>query len=361
VILFVSGEYPPDIGGVGDYTSRLRAALTQRGWRSEVLSRRKVLHWDARSVVRLVRDAPSGGIVHIQYQAAAFDLLGDICLAPAVLRLARRGVRSVTTFHDVRVPYLFPRAAGLRPRAVRLLARSSHAVIGADQRDLRALGGPSARHFHVPIGANVSCAPPPDYDRAAFRASLGLAIDDLAVVYFGTLNSSKGVDMLLDAFDRVRAERPRSKLLMLGGEVGGSDRTDRVAAARLNGRIAAAGDAVVRSGWLAAQRLSMYLLAGDVALLPYTDGASARRGSLLACAAHELPIVSTLPAGVEVAASVEAVEQEPSALADAVQRVSRDPAPLQAASRALANQVSWEHIAARHSQIYESLLYSRRR
>jgi glycosyltransferase involved in cell wall biosynthesis len=100
------------------------------------------------------------------------------------------------------------------------------------------------------------------------------------------------------------------------------------------------------------------LLAGDVALLPYTDGASARRGSLLACAAHGLAIVSTQPAGTEVAAFVEAAPPSADALADAVLRVARAPEPLQAASRALAETVSWPRIAARHVEIYERLLYS---
>jgi glycosyltransferase involved in cell wall biosynthesis len=359
VILFVSGEYPPEVGGVGDYTLRLRAALSEAGWQSGVLTRRHVRRWDARSLAALLRGAPRDGIVHVQYQAAAFDLLGDICLAPIVLRLARRGVRSVTTFHDARAPYLFPRAAGLRPAAVRLLARSSHAVIAADERDLRTLGGPSPRHFHVPIGANVSCAPPPDFDRAAFRASLGLTSDDLAVVYFGTLNSSKGIDVLLDAFDRIRVESPSARLLLLGGEAGASDPTDRVVAARLGGRIGQLGQSLVRTGWLAPQAASAYLLAGDVALLPYADGASARRGSLLACAAHGLPIVSTLPAGAEVAPYVEAVRREPGALAETVLRVWHHPTSLRDAGRALANAVSWERIAARHIDIYNALLYSR--
>jgi hypothetical protein len=44
----------------------------------------------------------------------------------------------------------------------------------------------------VPIGSNVPCAPPPGYDRGAFRAGLGIAADELAVVYFGLLNASKG-------------------------------------------------------------------------------------------------------------------------------------------------------------------------
>ncbi len=189
MILYVSGEYPPDVGGVGDYTARLRTALSKLGWQSRVMSRRQVGRWDARSLIHLLHAAPRSGIVHIQFQAGAFDLLGDVCLMPALLRRLRPKARSVTTFHDVRVPYLFPRAGSLREAAIRLMARSSHAVVAADQRDLVALGGPSPRHHYVPIGPNLNCGPADDYNRDAFRRGLGLAEKDLAVVYFGLLNA----------------------------------------------------------------------------------------------------------------------------------------------------------------------------
>jgi hypothetical protein len=77
-VLFVSGEYPPDVGGVGDYTARLRAALGDVGVGSDVLSRRTVGRWDARALVRLGRVARRYDVVHVRYQPA-FDLLGDVC------------------------------------------------------------------------------------------------------------------------------------------------------------------------------------------------------------------------------------------------------------------------------------------
>jgi glycosyltransferase involved in cell wall biosynthesis len=361
VITFISGEYPPDVGGLGDYTARLRAALEQRGCSTSVVSRRDVGRWNARSLVWLVRRAPRTGIVHIEYQAAAYDLLGDICLLPGVLRVLRRGVRTVTTFHDVRVPYLFPRAGGLRAAAVRLLARTSDAAIAADRRDLSALGAVSRRSFHVPIGPNVECAPPDGYDRAAFRRTLGLEAGDLAVVYFGLLNASKGLDLVLSAFERILRRQPRARLLMLGGPAGASDPTDVVTGMAVRARIARFESTIIRTGWLLPRELSAHLLAGDVALLPYLDGASARRGSLLACAEHGLPIVSTLPAGTEVAPFLDAVEPEVAALAEAVVAAARDPSSLarRSRSRSLAAEMSWPRIASRHVEIYDQLLYSR--
>jgi glycosyltransferase involved in cell wall biosynthesis len=149
-------------------------------------------------------------------------------------------------------------------------------------------------------------------------------------------------------------------LLLLGSATGASDPTDRAAAAAVATRIEGLGTMAVRTGWLPPGELSAYLLAGDVALLPYGDGASARRGSLLACAAHGLPIVSTRPAGEEVAAYVSAVAADADHLAEAVLRVWRDPTALRGASSALAECMSWPRIADRHVEVYRRLLYSRR-
>jgi len=368
-LLFISGEYPPDVGGVGDYTEHLRAALASLGWPSGVLSRRQVRRWDARSLVALVRSAPRAGVVHIQYQAGAFDLLGDVCLMPTVLRRIRPATRVVTTFHDARPPYLFPQAGRWRTSAVRLLARTSDAVVAADARDLATLGGPSPRHHHVPIGPNVLCAPPTGYDRLAFRTALGFAPETLVLVYFGLRNASKGLDLLLDAVNHLVAVRPDARLMLLGGQVGASDPTDRATADRLRQRLDPAirqpghslREHVLQRGWLQPDQLSAHLLAADIALLPYADGASPRRGSLLACAEHGLPIVSTLPAAPEVADAVHAVAADPRQLAKAVLHLTQtqsELARLGTNAYALAARTAWPRIAEAHVQIYEDLLAS---
>src|SRR5205823_507076 len=201
VIHFITGEYPPAVGGVGDYTLQLRSALADIGWESDVLSRPQVRHWDARSLVALLRSVPRhADIVHIQFQAGAFDLLGDV-----------------------------------------------------------------------------------------FRSKLGIVPQDLAVVYFGLMNASKGLNLLLDSFEQVLTRCPGARLLLVGGTAGASDPTDRVTAAGLRYRLGQLARSVVQTGWLSPSDVSAYLVAGDVALLPYADGASPRRGSLLACAAHGLP------------------------------------------------------------------------
>jgi glycosyltransferase involved in cell wall biosynthesis len=238
------------------------------------------------------------------------------------------------------------------------LARTSHAVVAADERDLVALRLGPGHSVQIPIGSNVACAPPAGYDRAAFRARLRLA--DVGLLYFGLLNASKGLDSLLEALALILDRRPLARLLLLGGPTGASDRTDQQVARQVGARLAAFGERIVQPGFLSPRELSAYLLAGDVAVLPYTDGASPRRGSLLACAAHGLPIVSTRPVSQAVAEAVLPVApDDAAALAAAALRVVDDvalQARLRAGSRALAERTSWSRIAAAHLALYRRLL-----
>ena len=51
------------------------------------------------------------------------------------------------------------------------------------------------------------------------------------------------------------------------------------------------------TGFTAAAEVSANFFASDIAVLPYRDGASFRRGSLMAAIAHGMPVISTEPTG----------------------------------------------------------------
>lgn len=394
--LLVTGEYPPLVGGLGDYSAQLRGALAARGASVSVLttasrdrSNAPVDHtvttvgrWDAAALRTLMRLTPPRGVVHLQYQPAAFALRGEICLVPWLMRARRPDTRVVTTFHDARVPYLFPGAGPLRSLAVRSLARGSHAVLAADSLDLAWLGVAAARAHLVPIGSNVPCSPPAGYDRPGFRQTLvgrdggaapgtvtlnpspGEAFGEdayLLVAYFGFLNQSKGLDTLVEAFRRIVATEPRARLLLLGGSIGASDPTDEASARAFLEHLGPLASRVIRPGYLAPRDLSAALLAADVALLPYRDGASMRRGSLLACITHDLPVVTTAGPGLQIPLAAAVIARRPgdaAGLAEAVLTVAHDPAlrqSLRSAARALTERITWDRIAERHLAIYNSL------
>ena len=409
-VCMLTGEFPPDRGGVGDYTARLAGALTARGLPVVVLTRRRtdapprrryeddhtgarvpvyagVPAWDARApgvVARTLRRLGPRPVLHIQFQAGAFDLGGTVHLLPTWLRAARPSARIVTTFHDFLVPYLFPKAGPLRLAANRLLARTSDAAIFTDPADL-ALAGPGVRGQVVPIGSNLDPVPQPAPARAAARRDLGADDATFLVGYFGFLNRSKGVPTLLHAVRRLaNAGRP-IRLVLLGAEAGASDPTDLAEARVVRELIGSLSlrERVATTGYLEPAALSAALVACDAVALPFLDGASPRRGTLMAAIAHGVPIVTTHPPGASAPRSnagdrgwtsardveftfVRADESallvppgDDAALAEALPRLADDPilrARLAAGAAALASQIAWPAIAEATEAIYDALL-----
>ena len=114
-------------------------------------------------------------VLHIQYQAAAFDLGGWVNWLPWWLRRRRDRPQTVVTFHDVRVPYLFPKAGPLRWRSILALARYADGVIVTNVEDEQTLlqapiSNLQSRISLIPLGSNVEPCPPADYDRSRRRA-----------------------------------------------------------------------------------------------------------------------------------------------------------------------------------------------
>ena len=405
-ILLVSGEYPPDEGGVADYTRCLAEALAARGLAVAVLCARRGAQkpealdgriensvtvfrqadprwgWNSLAAARRLARSWRADWLHLQYQAAAFGLGLPIHLLPWRLSRALPALRLAVTYHDLREPYLFPKAGRLRPAAVLALARFSHLALTTNAADrvqlaqeLAARGWDGTRQALVPIGSNLPDAPPAGFDRAAFRAAAGLAPDTVALGYFGFLNASKGGMLLLGALAALRAAGRDARLVMIGGAVGASDPTNSATLAAFNAAAETMGlaEAVLWTGHLPAAQVSAWLRAADQLVLPYGDGASYRRGSLLAALAHGRPLVTTTPAppppgwrpGPDDADPPPLVDgvhallcpaDDAAALGAAVLRLAADPdlaASLGRGARELAVAFGWEAIAERHAGLYE--------
>jgi glycosyltransferase involved in cell wall biosynthesis len=291
------------------------------------------------------------------------------------------------------LPYLFPKAGRLRAWITRRLLADADAVVMTNQADWAQVTGRRSRRGWgiesaalIPIGSNIAVAPPAGYDRAAWRARLQVEPGETLIAYFGLISRTKGLDVLLDALARLPAH---VRLLVVGG--GANAPEDRAYAESIHRRLAQLGleQRVTITGHCAEPEVSAHLLAADLAALPFIDGASFRRGSLLAALAHGLPTVTTFPTADDAETRRQGdngqfpipnsqfpipnsqfsglVDGEnvlltppgdPEALAGAIERLAGDAAlraRLAAGGRALAAQFGWPEIAARHEQLYEGL------
>lgn len=388
-VLLITGEYPPARGGVGDYTCKLHRTLNQTGTHTHVLTqtnsksanrdkdtnpKSKIPYTNQRitpaATLRALRGS-GARIAHIQYQTAAFGMRPTINLLPWLLKRKWAG-KVVVTFHDLRAPYIFPRAGPVREWANRLLARTADAAIATNDEDYAVLHAWGVKRVRlIPIGSNIPDCPPHNYNREAWRASHGIHANATLLAYFGFLNSTKGLDTLLHALANLR-ERGDFRLLMVGGGLGSSDPTNRATATELDtlARRLGVQDALIWTGYLAPEEVSAALHAANIAVLPFADGASFRRGSMLAVLQHGLPLITTTPRILKSEAESQNQQlvdghnvllfeaSDPKALIEAIGRLSRDQAlraRLSGGALELAKSYSWERIAQLHSKLYREL------
>src|SRR5690606_27282623 len=136
----------------------------------------------------------------------------------------------VTTFHDLRFPYLFPKAGPLRTAIVRHLAKASAGVIVTNAEDKQVLAHlPHVRL--IPIGSNITEEADPQVVR-----SLRDQFDANAFVvgFFGFAHESKGLPELVDAISILRRDGIDARLVRIGGRTGSSDPTIKASAAAID-------------------------------------------------------------------------------------------------------------------------------
>lgn len=390
----VTGEYPPMQGGVGAFTRELAQALAALGhtihvitstdaavrhdsshWRDLVepvdagyaLIHPRVRRWRYPSLATIVdlSQRYELDLVNVQYQAAAYNMR-----SPAINLLPWRMkglLVTVVTFHDLRVPYLFPKAGRWRRKAIDFMARRAAGVIATNEADYHALAIPLAdpdRLVKIPIGSNILPHAAATDRTDSVRSKLGLSHSDRLIGYFGFLNESKGADSLLRA---LAALDQHFHLLFIGGEFGSSDPRNNQQFSQGIRQLASElglGERVHWTGFVPETEVSAYLYAVEQMVMPYRDGASLRRGTIMAALAHGRPLITTQPAlptpELIHGDNVHFVAPEDSvALAQAIRRLAEDADYRQRLSEGalrISHMFSWEKIAAQTADFYRSLL-----
>ncbi len=395
----VTAEYAPMQGGVGDFTREVGKALAALGHEVHVITNLQSAnlqiqnHQSADASVRVERVIYSWGwgcwrvlrdtaqrlrldVINIQYQAAAYNMHPAINLLPLARRLYPltrwpRPLPLIVTFHDLKVPYLFPKAGPLRWQAVLMLARHADGVIVTNLEDETiiesAIRSPQSAILRIPIGSNIAPRLPDGYNRDEWRARWGVRPGEMLIGYFGFLHPLKGGQVLIRAVAELASEGYAVKLLHIGGRTGSSDpNTNAAYAARVESLAHELGvaDRIAATGFMPPEHVTASFFATDVFALPYVEGASLRHGTFHAALAHGRAVVTTHPPVplVELRDGENVLLVQPNdvhALADGIRRVMCDSAlraRLEQGAAELAREFTWDRIAARTAQVYEQVL-----
>lgn len=332
-VLMVSGSWPPEPCGVGDYASRLSDALEDIGidllrFGGKQALRMRNLHQSLGQVRNLEAD-----IIHLQYPTMAY---GRSFAPPLFAMLAR--VPVVVTLHKFdgfrfyRLPWFLPYAM-----SVDALLFTTPSERDAFCRRLRRV--PAVNEI-IPIGSNIPAAPEqPRRPRS--------------VCYFGLIMPDKGLEKFIELMQRLAGQNFAFTVIgsippkwrAYGEEVATKIRT-------LGGRMVmnAAPDVV-----------ALQLRQNRYIYLPFPDGATDRRGSLLAALVNEITVLAPLtdisrPPITDYVVHA-GTPQEAAALLLEFEDGRR--ARQEGARFTSVSDYDWHTIALRHQHVYETVLARR--
>lgn len=259
-ILMVSGAYPPDVCGVGDYTARVMEA-TQSNWQMFVER-----DWSLRALPgilrRLLDRKPDAIVIQYPTQGYGWSLVPHILIA---IGWITRRYRSVLALHEF---------TSLSRKAQVALAIASHfsariiftTEVERDRAKAFKWFSSGVSTSVIGILSNIPRA----------QSHLDFIRRSTDVAYFGHIRPNKGLEDFLDVTAMLRTAAPLARIAVIGEiprgyEAFGAMVADRCAAIGVTLILGLDDEAVA---WQLADTKILYL--------PFRDGVSARRGSVLA-------------------------------------------------------------------------------
>lgn len=390
-VLFIA-VFPPVLLPEADHAFHIVRHLADEGLTVEVLTAKGSVksehpnvtqasvmeHWNWQEAARLAwvirRSKPEA--VFLYYVSHMYHLHPMVTYIPALVRKLVPQASMVTLFSNSGGA-----DAGRLSRGGRLIHRLLRRVLGAGTdyyhgtmlRDSTHVITLSHRHLAELSAASPRLAekssliPPPlimplsphtPEVRAAGRRQLGVTDDLFLFAYFGYMYPGKGMETLLEAFQRVAAQQNSARLAIIGGVTpfaGGPEYTElirqTVTALGLEEKIVFTG----QFEWDSTQG-SQYLRAANAAVLPFDGGVQMSNSSLAGVMTHGLPVITTAgPMTETLFVDGENVcfcpAKDPEAMAEAMLKVMADPAlcqRLHCGSLAVADEwFSWKKATQR--------------
>jgi glycosyltransferase involved in cell wall biosynthesis len=333
-VVMVTGSSPPEPCGVGDYTERLAKSLTERGAEVHVVNIGTKKFSSLPSLIHEIRDLKPN-VVHIQYPTAGYGR----SLLPFVFSLGVLRIPVFATLHEFSIynvtrKLLFQTfALGCRAR---VFSNSAERLVFTNFFKLT-----RGQDAIIRIGSNI-----PRGHHGAGRSS--------DVVYFGLLMPDKGVEEFIEFADVVRSRHSQLSVKMVCAipEQFASFAQDTIKRAKYL-------DIDLQLG-LSPSDVADHLASSKIAYLPFPDGASEKRGSLVAAMLNEAVVMThhtaSTPECIRNATvgvrSIENASEQLLRLLSDEGELSR----LRTAARECAKLFDWSMIADEHLKLYRSTL-----
>jgi glycosyltransferase involved in cell wall biosynthesis len=328
---------PPDMCGVADYSARLQEGLQDAGIQASFVD---VGRWNAFAARRLLMQirALAPDLVHLQYPAVRYGA----GLAPQLVALVLRRFPLVVTLHEYR------EARWIRRIACAPLLRGAQGLVLTNETEARTLAERkpwvSAKIRVIPIGSNIPFC----------SSSCARSVEPI-VVFFGLIRPGKGLEEFIQLAEAAALRGRSYRFKIVGSATAKTEQYFR----RLRSQTQAMNNLSWRTG-LSADEVAHELADASFAYLHFPDGASERRGSLLAAMGNETVVITNR--GRQTPEDLNSSVLFCKGPHDALQIIDNligDPQEqtrLRAKARSYAEGFSWKSIAEAHRGLYAELV-----
>ena len=341
-VVFVIGSFPPCACGAEEYTVLLSEALRQIGVEANIVAAGK---WKAFDVGRLIQEISElyPDVVHIQYPTMGYRYPTTgyrKSLLPQALTTLMPKVPVLTTVHEFSQTHFLRRASNL---PFSLFGRTLIFTSEYERRRfLSWFPWAAKRSLVIPIGNNI-----PFFLGSVER-------DPLKVVHFGLIRPKKGLEDFLQLAKLAKDAGRPYRFTVVGEPV------PRFRSYLENMREGSSELPVEWKMGLSANEVSQFLAHSRFAYAPLPDGASKRRGSLLAALGNGAVVITTK--GSQTPRELDEIVRfavDPSQALELLDELTADTSQadtLSSKAREYAAHFSWPNISGAHLRVYEQIL-----
>lgn len=304
----ITGEYPPQCGGVGDYTAQLARALAgagepvtvwcpagQRPAEDGVVRVRSELGRlglaDLRRVDRLLESDPPPRRLLVQWVPHAYGKRAvNWPFCRWIRHRARHGDHVEIMIHEAFLDYggswkkrLAAFVQRLMLRELLAEAKAAWVSTAAWLPLVRPYAPPDLSIEWLPVCSNIPVSDGPE-EADLLRQTLAPGGEPI-IGHFGTYGGHTA-ELLRQNLGHLCRKQPDALVLLLGWQ-------GEVFRQRLVQEGAVEPHRIHATGRLDARSLSIHLAVCDVMVQPYAGGISTRNSSLMACLAHGRPVVAS--------------------------------------------------------------------
>lgn len=295
--LLISPHFPPQTTGLAGHTQKLLKNLEAIGLNPTLLTHSKIpTPWGPSSLKKILKESlgPQYQFIFLQYTPGLWGLRAGLNIAPALFMLIMRifsNKKLLVYFHEVENPaggtfrtffiHAFQRLMSY------IVLHSSHRALASChfiEEQLLRLGASSQNLLLLPVGSNIDFSPLSALEKKLLKNKTAEGKKILCL--FGAFHEARRIYEFLE-YGQDLLEKNSYHLLFIGNS---EEQIKKECSLETWNKIK---NNLTATGIVDDQSVSHFLQISDGLLAFFEDGASLRRGTIMAALSHQLPILTT--------------------------------------------------------------------